>query len=127
MKKLRVLHKAPLRVLKINRKSSKLRFRRLMLRLRQALAQEKAETKIMLAIYRKHTFGKATKEELTIANKQFIDILKGLGLGIFAILPLAPITIPIIVKLARLVGVDLIPSAFTQPEHKIKKPPEESL
>ena len=89
-----------------------------MLQLRVALAQEKAETKIMLAIYRKHTRGQASKEELAIANEQFVDILKGLGLGVFAILPLAPITIPIIVKLARRVGVEVIPSSFHKNDHK---------
>lgn len=114
MKTIKLIHKAPVRVIRINRKATKIRVRRTMLKLRLALAQEKEETKIMLAIYRKHTFGQATKEELIFANRQFVDILKGLGLGVFAILPLAPITIPIIVKLGRRVGVDLIPSAFSK-------------
>ncbi|MGS0729206.1 hypothetical protein ACVBKF_23605, partial [Shewanella sp. 0m-11] len=43
---------------------------------------------------------------------QFGDLLKGLGLGVFAVLPFAPITIPIVVKLGKIVGVDVLPSSF---------------
>lgn len=85
-----------------------------MIRLKIALAQEKEETKEMLSIYRKYTKGQASKEELSIANEQFVDVLRGIGLGVFAVLPFAPITIPIIVKLARRVGVEVIPSSFTK-------------
>lgn len=85
-----------------------------MIRLKIALAQEKEETKEMLTIYRKYTKGQASKEEITIANEQFVDVLRGIGLGVFAVLPFAPITIPIIVKLARKVGVEVIPSSFTK-------------
>ncbi|MBU2425362.1 MAG: hypothetical protein KKA56_00630, partial [Gammaproteobacteria bacterium] len=35
------------------------------------------------------------------------------GLGIFAVLPFAPITIPLIVKLGRKLGIEVLPSAFT--------------
>ena len=43
---------------------------------------------------------------------RFLDILKGLGLGVFAVLPFAPITIPLVVKLGHWVGVDVLPSSF---------------
>ena len=66
----------------------------------------------MLSIYRRYTQGDVTKEELAKANSQFVDILKGLGLGVFAVLPFAPITIPLVVKLGRWVGVDVLPSSF---------------
>ncbi len=46
------------------------------------------------------------------ANEQFLDILKGLGLGVFAVLPFAPVTIPLVVKLGQWVGVDVLPSSF---------------
>ncbi|WP_448245588.1 hypothetical protein [Thalassotalea agariperforans] len=114
MKAFRHFHKAPIRVIRINRLSNKLKIRRAMLKLKAALAQEKQETKEMLSIYRKYTKGEASKEELSIANEQFVDVLKGIGLGIFAILPFAPITIPLIVKLARMVGVEIMPSSFTK-------------
>ena len=112
MKIIPYIHKAPLRVLRIKKLSYKLRFKRTMLKLKIALAQEQRETKEMLIIYRKYTQGKATKEEIKIANEQFIDVLRGLGLGVFALLPFAPITIPIFIKLGRIVGVEVIPSAF---------------
>jgi hypothetical protein len=89
-----------------------------MLQVKHALAQEKQETIDMLQTYRRYTQGKATKDELNTANNQFIDLLKGVGLGIFAILPFAPITIPLIVKLGRMVGVEVLPSAFNKSENK---------
>ena len=83
-----------------------------MLVLKDALAQEKQETKDMLVTYKRYTCRQASKEELTEANKQFADLLKGLGLGMFAVLPFAPITIPLVVKLGQIVGVDVLPSSF---------------
>jgi len=83
-----------------------------MVALKIALEQEKQETKEMLTIYRRYTQGQTNKEELKRANEQFVDILKGLGLGVFALLPFAPITIPLVVKLGSLVGVDVLPSSF---------------
>lgn len=114
MKHLKKIHKAPLRVVKLNRQRVRLRFRWSMIKLKAALAQEKRETKEMLNIYAKVSRGDATKVEIAIANKQLLDILKGLGLGVFALLPFAPITIPLLVKLAKLVGVELLPSSFNK-------------
>jgi len=114
MRHLDKFSKAPIRVIKLNRKRVKLRFRWSMISLKVALAQEKIETKEMLSIYAKLTKGDASKTEIASANKQFLDILKGLGLGVFAILPFAPITIPLLIKLAKMVGVDLLPSSFYQ-------------
>jgi len=89
-----------------------------MVKLKWALAQEKQETKEMLAIYTKATRGRADKQEMAAAHAQFFDILKGLGLGVFAILPFAPITIPLLLKLASIVGVDLLPSSFSSKQNK---------
>jgi len=119
MKTFRYFHKVPIRVLRIKKLSLKLKTKRAMLKIKIALAQEKQETKEMLIIYKKYTRGQASKEEMKVANEQMVDVLKGLGLGVFAILPFAPITIPIIIKLGRLVGVEVMPSAFT---NKKKKP-----
>ncbi|TEW52897.1 hypothetical protein [Psychromonas algicola] len=110
----RYIHKAPIRVLKIKRLSYRLKIKRMMIQLNIALAQEKKETKEMIAIYQKYTRGNATKAEMRLANDQFIDILKGLGLGVFALLPFAPITIPLIIKLGKLVGVDVMPDMFNK-------------
>ncbi|WP_404344126.1 hypothetical protein [Pseudoalteromonas mariniglutinosa] len=112
MRLYKVIHRAPFRVAKITKKRQHLRFKRAMVALKIALAQEKKETKEMLIIYRRYTQGLASKQELTIANQQFVDILKGLGLGVFAVLPFAPITIPLVVKLGQWVGVDVLPSSF---------------
>jgi hypothetical protein len=106
--------KAPKRVIVISRRRSAIRLKRKMVRVKIALAQEKSETKEMLSIYKKYTKRKATKEEIQFANQQFLDILKGLGLGVFAILPFAPITIPVMIKVGRLVGVEILPSSFTE-------------
>ncbi|MBH0021154.1 hypothetical protein I6F40_12455 [Pseudoalteromonas sp. SWXJ133] len=112
MRLYKVIHRAPWRVVKISKKRQQLRFRRAMVALKIALAQEKQETKEMLSIYRRYTQGQTSKEELKRANEQFVDILKGLGLGVFAVLPFAPLTIPLVVKLGSLVGVDVLPSSF---------------
>ena len=95
------------------------RFRQKMFNFKQALAQEKEETIEMFAIYKKHTFKKASKSELKIAHQQFFDLLKGTGLGIFALLPLAPITIPLLLKLGKWCGVDLMPTSFAEPKDKL--------
>ncbi len=113
MRLIKVVHKAPIRVAKISKKRQQIRLRRSMIALKVALAQEKQETKEMLDIYKRYSFGEAHKSELKVANEQLVDILKGLGLGVFAVLPFAPITIPLIVKLGQWVGVDVLPSSFS--------------
>ena len=115
------LHKAPIRVIKISHKRSRLKLRRTMLQLKVALAQETLETKEMIVIYKRYTKKQASPEELKIANRQFFDVLKGLGLGVFAVLPFAPLTIPVIVKLGKVVGVDVLPSSFNAPNTKKTK------
>jgi len=87
-------------------------FKQKILNFREALAQEKTETIEMLAIYRKFTHKTASKEEMKVAHQQFFDLLKGTGLGIFALLPFAPITIPLILKLGKMWGVELLPTSF---------------
>ena len=118
-----LFHRAPVRVTKITIVRSKLKLRRSMLQLKQALSQEKAETKQMLVIYKKYTKRQATVEEIKFANSQLFDLLKGLGLSVFAVLPFAPITIPILVKLGKFVGVDVLPSSFNKPLPKPERPP----
>lgn len=112
MKLIKVVHKAPMRVARISKRRQQIRLRRAMIALKCALEQEKLETKEMLEIYKRYSLGRAQKSELKTANAQLVDILKGLGLGVFAVLPFAPITIPIIVKVGQLVGVDVLPSSF---------------
>lgn len=109
---LRHLHKAPIRVLRLQRRKSMIRIRFSMIRLKTALSQEKAETRQMLRIYQNYLSGEASKADLAVANNQLADVLRATGLGIFAILPFAPVTIPLIVKLGRKLGIEVMPSAF---------------
>lgn len=81
-------------------------------KLRDGLSKETDETREMLEIYYKYTNGTASEADLAKANEQFRDVIKALGLGIFLILPAAPITIPFFVKLAQMVGIELLPSSF---------------
>jgi len=97
---------------KLISRKRKYSFKKKMQSFKQALAQEKQETLEMLSIYKKFTKRAANKAEMKIAHAQFFDLLKGCGLGVFALLPLAPITIPILLKVGRMIGVDLLPTSF---------------
>jgi hypothetical protein len=66
----------------------------------------------MLVTYKRFTKGKASKLEMQEANKQFVDVIRGLGLGVLAVLPFSPITLPFVVKLGEKIGVNVLPSAF---------------
>lgn len=79
---------------------------------KEVLSQESDETKEMLQIYARFTLGEATPEEMKAANAQFADILKTLGLGAFAVLPFAPLTIPLVVKIGKIMGIDILPSSY---------------
>jgi len=115
--------KAPRRVASISKRRQMYQLKRQLLQVKFALAQEKQETKEMLAIYKRYTLRKATPEEMKVANQQFLDVLKGVGIGIFAILPFAPITIPIVIKLGKWVGVDILPSSFNDNGNHSKNNP----
>ncbi len=80
--------------------------------IKNALAQEGKETKEMLEIYYKYSSGEATKEEMDKANEQFQDLVKTLGIGFVAVLPLAPLTIPFLVKIGKRYGIDILPTSF---------------
>lgn len=89
-----------------------IKVRRSLIIVKRGLAQETQETKVMLATYHRYTKGQATKLEMKEANQQFLDVIRGLGLGVVVVLPFSPITIPAIVKLGEKVGVDVLPSSF---------------
>ena len=78
------------------------------------LANETKESNEMLKIYQKYVTNdeKITEEELEKANKQFSDLLKGLGLaGVFA-LPGGLLAIAFIVKIGEKLGIDIIPEKY---------------
>lgn len=83
-----------------------------LLRLKKGLEKEGVETREMFSIYGRYTQGHATKEEMALANKQFMEIVKGLGVGVLLVLPFAPLTLPFVIKLGEGLGVDIIPSSF---------------
>lgn len=118
-----ILHffRSPKRVIRITRKRGRRRLKRDLFKVQQAFAQEKAETEQMLAIYKKFTQGEASEKEMKIANEQLVDLMKGLGIGVFAILPFAPLTIPAIIKLGKRLGIDVLPSAFYEQEEQENK------
>lgn len=95
------------------------KIRRALVTLRDGLAQESVETKDMVVIYGRYSRGKATKEEMRIANRQLRDVVSSLGLGVLLVLPFAPLTLPIIVKLGKRFGIDIIPSAFSKEDDEI--------
>jgi len=66
--------------------------------------------KIMSATYQRYLRGAATAEEMEHANTVLRDYLKIAGLGTLLVLPGAPITIPLAVKLGKALGVDILPS-----------------
>jgi hypothetical protein len=83
-------------------------------RIQSILSNETRESNEMLRIYQKYiTDNKSiTKEELEQANKQFSDLLKGLGLaGVFA-LPGGLLAIAFIVKAGEKLGIDIIPDKY---------------
>ena len=83
-----------------------------LLAVKQGLAQESRETKVMLVTYKRFTKGQASKLEIQEANEQFVDVIRGLGLGVLAVLPFSPITLPFVVKLGEKLGINVLPSAF---------------
>ncbi len=110
------LFRSPVRLARVSHKRGKRKIRRDLLAVKAVLAQEKKETREMLTVYKKFTHGEASAQEMKIANEQMVDILKGLGVGIFAILPFAPITIPFLIYMGKRFGVEILPSAFYEKE-----------
>lgn len=88
--------------------------------IKRALQHETKENTQMLRTYLKYSQGEASKEDMKLANAQFRSFLKTLGLGTLAVLPFAPITIPMIVQLAKKFDIDLIPK-YLKDDFKKKK------
>jgi hypothetical protein len=79
-------------------------------RARDYFAAQLGRGKTMTATYQNYLKGKATREEMEQANAVLRDYLKIAGIGTLLILPGAPVTIPLAVKLGKVVGVDILPS-----------------
>jgi hypothetical protein len=83
-----------------------------LIKIKNALSVEGHGAKQMIETYLNYTQGNATEEDMERANQQFQSFLKTIGLGVFAVLPFSPITIPALVKLGKKYGVDVIPESF---------------
>ena len=91
------------------------RLKKDLLRLREGLNQEKDQTRQMVEIYLRQASGeKISKNELKEAHQQLRDVIKGMGLGVLLVLPFAPITLPLLIKLGRIVGVEVLPDSFRE-------------
>ena len=80
--------------------------------LKEKLTDETESSRAMLKTYSDYLNGGASEEELEKANQQLNEILKDLSLGLMAVIPLAPITIPMIAKFAKKHDIDLLPEWF---------------
>ena len=80
--------------------------------LKEKLTDETESSRVMLKTYSDYLKGEASDEELEKANQQLNEILKDLSLGLMAVIPLAPITIPVIAKFAKKHNIDLLPEWF---------------
>jgi CRP-like cAMP-binding protein len=80
-------------------------------RVRSYFALQWDRGKVMTATYQNYLRGSATREEMEEANAVLRDYLKIAGIGTLLILPGAPITIPLVAKVGKAVGVDIFPTA----------------
>ena len=80
--------------------------------LKEKFTEETESTRTMLKIYSDYVKGEANDEDVEKANKQLNEILKDLSFGLMAVVPFAPITIPMIAKFAKKHNVDLLPEWF---------------
>ena len=82
-------------------------------KLKNILASESQETTEMLEIYRKYAAGEEVdKPTMDKANSQFTDLIKNVGLiGVFA-LPGGLVAIPLLVKLGKKLGIDILPKSY---------------
>lgn len=88
------------------------KLRAALLTLREGLQEETEETRDMLEVYYRYTMNRASREDMHRANQQFKDLIRMMGLGILLVLPMAPVSIPLIVKLGQRLGVEVMPSGY---------------
>lgn len=87
-------------------------------RLKEISAEETRDTIAMWDIYWR--WMDATGEEKEFANNQIKNLLKTAGLAGIVVLPGTPLILPMIVKLARKAGVDILPKWADGVKNEIK-------
>ena len=80
--------------------------------LKEKLTEETESSRAMLKTYSDYVKGEATEDDLENANNHLNEILKDLSLGLMAVIPFAPLTIPMIAKFAKKHNIDLLPEWF---------------
>jgi hypothetical protein len=100
------------------KKSLKLTIIYKLLKIREELKKETLENKQMLEFYYKASFNQASKEELEKANYQFNQLIKTIGLGVILTIPFSIITFPMILKLAKMLKIDILPKWFQDSHNK---------
>ncbi len=88
------------------------RIKRIIAFLKEKFAEETESSKEMLITYSDYLKGEAGEEDLERANHQLNEILKDLSFGLLAVIPFAPVTIPMIAKFAKKHNIDLLPEWF---------------
>ena len=88
------------------------RIKRIIAFLKEKFTDETESSRQMLITYSDYLKGEADEESLERANQQLNEILKDLSFGLLAIIPFAPITIPMIAKFAKKNNIDLLPEWF---------------
>ena len=76
-------------------------------RIKEELARDSDDARLVLHVYHHWLQGQAGTEELERANRALEHIVADLGLFILAAMPLGFITLPAVFALARHFGVDL--------------------
>ena len=84
-----------------------IKYRKYLLKLKDAFLEENAQNTKMLDLYLKYLEGEASEQDLENANKQLAEILKSLGMGILVVLPFSPVSIPYLVKKAKENNIDI--------------------
>ncbi len=82
-------------------------------RLRDLLAAEGAQTREMAEIYTRAASGGVTREEITKANSQMMDLVRMAGMGtFFAVIPGSALLLPLAVAAAAKMGIRLLPDSW---------------
>ncbi|MGR3177292.1 MAG: hypothetical protein ACUZ8E_04480 [Candidatus Anammoxibacter sp.] len=85
-----------------------------LLKIKTAMAEETEATREMVSIYHDYSLGIASKETVKRANRQFGSLIRTLGLGVMVILPFSPLTLPLVVKLGKKFGIDILPDSLRE-------------